>query len=332
MSGRDLLDPAGRRQTIDPKVKALIDRRLKEGTRSTTIYALERSKDPFWPIGFCVAWVLGRDPSNAARLYARHRLGIGVVHVKGWIDARTSLLRALAAGKVEALGVREADGRRVSIPALEWIDLRIQQRGPYDEVRRADDSIAYRDVRIASVQMLNAWPAPEAVKDEAPENPEIKGGELPARAPAVKGQSDEQRGERSESPAETAAMEMAPEKQESRAGEPPAETPAMKRAREKQQREQACLMVLMERMRADPNVPVPKRELWPNFPGISGRAFDRLFSHASRETGCAAWSKAGRRRRKMTRIDEGDSVGPNHSGSFFLRSKSPRLEKRPRGD
>jgi hypothetical protein len=154
MSRFKIVDP------VDPKVKALIDRRLKEGTRSTTIYALERSKDPFWPIGFCVAWVLGRDPSNAARLYARHRLGIGVVHVKGWIDARTSLLRALAAGKVEALGVREADGRRVSIPALEWIDLRIQQRGPYDEVRRADDSIAYRNVRIASVQMLKCMAGP----------------------------------------------------------------------------------------------------------------------------------------------------------------------------
>ena len=69
------------------------------------------------------------------------------------------------------LGVRKADGRRVSIPVFKWIDLRIQQRGPYDELRRADDSIAYRDVRIASVQMLNAWPAPEAVKDAVPEEP-----------------------------------------------------------------------------------------------------------------------------------------------------------------
>jgi hypothetical protein len=300
MSGRDLLDPAGRKQTIDPQVRALVDRGLKEGMRSATLYALERSKDPFWPIGFCVAWVLGRDTSKAVRLYARHRLGIGVVHVKGWVDARTSLLRALAAGKVEALGVREADGRRVSIPAPEWIDLRIQQRGPYDEVRRADDSIAYHAVRIASIQMLTAWPAPEAVKDAAPEKPEIRGGELPAQAPAARGPNDKQLGEGSESPAETAAMEKVPEKQESRTGKPPAETPAMKRARAKQGLERAGLKTLMERMRADPNDPVPKRELWPEFPGITKRAFGPLFSQASRETGCSAWSKAGPRRRRRT--------------------------------
>jgi hypothetical protein len=298
MSGRDLLDPAGLRQKIDPQVQALVDRGLKEGMRSATLYALERSKDPFWPIGFCVAWVLGRDKSKAVRLYARHRLGIGVVHVKGWIDARTSLLRALAAGKVEALGVRKADGRRVSIPALEWIDLRIQQSGPYDEVRRADDSIAYHDVKIASEQMLNAWPAVEAVQDEAPEKPKISGGELPAQASAARGPNDKQLGGRSESPAETAAMEKAPEKQGIKAGEPPAETPAMKLTREKQELERACLKTLMERMRADPNDPVPKRELWPDFPGITKRAFGPLFSQASRETGCSAWSKAGPRRRR----------------------------------
>jgi hypothetical protein len=278
-----------------------------------------------------VAWVLGRDSSKAARLYARHRLGIGVVHVKGWVDARTSLLRALAAGKVEALGVREADGQRVSIPALEWIDLRIQQRGPYDEVRRADDSIAYPDVRIASVQMINAWPAPEAVRDEAREKPEIRGGELPAQALAAKGPSDKQLGERSESPAETAAMERAPEKQGSKAGEPPAETPAMKRAREKKEREQACLTALVERMRADPHDPVPKGKLRKNFPLISERAFGALFSQATREPGCAAWSKSGRRR-KMTSMDEGDSVGPNHSSPSCPSPNRRSGGKRPRGD
>jgi hypothetical protein len=282
---------------IDPPFKALIDRGLKEGMRSTKLYALERSKDPFWPIGFCVAWVLGRDSSKAVRLYARHRLGIGVVYVKGWIDARTSLLRALATGEVEALGVRVADGRRVSIPALEWIDLRIQQRGPYDEVRQADDSIAYRDVRIASVQVRNAWPVAE---DEAPEKRKIKSGELPAHAPPVNGQSDKQQDEHPESQAETTATEKAPEKQGSKAGEPAAETPAMKRAREKKEREQACLTTLVERMRADPNDPVPKGKLRKNFPLISERAFGALFSQATREPGCAAWSKSGRRRRKMT--------------------------------
>ena len=69
---------------------------------------------------------------------------MGVIHVDGWVGARTSLLRALTAGKIEALGVRRDDDQRVLIPAHEWIDLRIQQRGPYDEVGRADGSIAYR--------------------------------------------------------------------------------------------------------------------------------------------------------------------------------------------
>jgi hypothetical protein len=197
----------------------------------------------------------------------------------------------------EALGVRVADGRRVSIPALEWIDLRIQQRGAYDEVRQADDSLAYRDVKIASAQVRNTWPVAEG---QAPEKPKIKGGELRAHALSVNGQSDKQQDEHSESQAETAAMEKAPEKQGSTAGEPAAETPAMKRAREKKEREQACLTTLVERMRADPNDPVAKVKLRKNFPGISSRAFGALFSQATREPGCAAWSKAGRRRRKMT--------------------------------
>jgi hypothetical protein len=265
---------------IDPKLKALIDRDLKEGMKRTTSHALEQSKDPFWTIGFCVAWVLGRDPSKAPQLYARHQLGIGIIPVEGWIGARKTLLRALAAGKVEALGIRLDDGRRVSIRALEWIDLRIQQRGPYDEVGRADGSIAYHDVRIASVQMFNAWPAHEASKDEAAEKPEIKGEELPAQAPAVKGPNDKQQAERSESLAETATVERAPEKQESKAGEPAAETPAIRRAREKQEREQGCLKALKERMLAEPNVPVAKGKWRKDFSRVSERAFDRLFSQA----------------------------------------------------
>jgi hypothetical protein len=288
----------GTKVKIDPRVRAIVARGFKEGMGSAKIYALEIGKDPFWPIGFCIAWVLGRDPSKTNRLYARHRLGMGIIPVRGWIDAQKSLLRALAAGKVEALGIREAEGRRLSIPALEWIDLRIQQRGPYDEVRRADDSIAYRDVKIASVQMLNVWPTSKAIRDEPPEQSDTNGGELPVNASGVKGESDKQQGEqRLESPPETVTMEKAPEEQERKA---PAETPATRRTREKQEHEQACLKALMERMRANPKDPVPKGELREDFPLISERAFDRLFSQASRETGCAAWSRAGPRRRKKT--------------------------------
>ena len=128
----------------DPHLKALIARDLEKGMGVTKKYADKLIGDPFWPIGLCVAWVPGGDPSDASQLYARHRLGMGVIHVDGWVGARTSLLRALAGGKIEALGVRPDDNQRVSIPAHEWIDLRIQQRGPHDEVGRADGSIAYR--------------------------------------------------------------------------------------------------------------------------------------------------------------------------------------------
>jgi hypothetical protein len=242
------------RMELDPQLKALVDRNLKEGMKATKRYALERSKDPFWPIGFCVAWVLARDQSKAVRLYARHRLGLGVIPIRGWIDARASLLRALAAGKVKALDVRD-DAPPVSIPAEEWIDLKIQQRGSYDQVGRGTGSIAYRDVRIASAQLLEEWPPREAAKEDAPE------------------------------------------KQKSDAIEPRAETPAMKQARDRQEKEDACLKALMERMRANPSVPVAKKKLQQDFLEVSQRAFDRLFSQASRETGCADWSKPGRRPR-----------------------------------
>jgi hypothetical protein len=196
---------------------------------------------------------LGEIRPRPAQLYARHRLGNGVIHVDGWVGARTSLLRALTAGKIEALGVRRDDDQRVSIPAHEWIDLRIQQRGPYDEVGRADGSIAYRDVKVASAGMRAEWPALEAAKPEAPD------------------------------------------KQESESVEPPAETPAMKRAHDQQENDDACLEALKERMRANPNAPVPKRRLRLEFPEVSGRAFHHLFRQAVRETRCFAWSKAGRR-------------------------------------
>jgi hypothetical protein len=114
------------------------------------------------------AW---EDPSEAAQLYARHRLGNGVIHVDGWVGARTSLLRALTAGKIEALGVRPDDDQRVLIPAHEWMDLRIQQRGPYDEVGRANGSIAYRDVKVASAGMRAESEAPDKQESEAVEPP-----------------------------------------------------------------------------------------------------------------------------------------------------------------
>ena len=104
------------------------------------------------------------------------------------------------------------------------------QRGQFDEVRRADGSIAYRDVRIEAAEIRREWRP---------------------------------------------------------------ETGAMKTVRERRANEKACLRALIERMRATPNDPVPKRQLKPQVPGVSERAFERLYSRAVRESGCLAWSKGG---------------------------------------
>ena len=76
----------------------------------------------------------------------------------------------------------------------------------------------------------------------------------------------------------------------------PAATPATKRARDKREGESACLHAVKERMRANPSDPIAKEKFRLEFPGVTKRAFDRLYSQAVRETRCSAWSKAGRRR------------------------------------
>lgn len=238
MTPDEVNDPEqDRGDKVDPVIKAQVALGLENAMRSMMIYAQRLSEEPLWPIGLCVAWVLRQDASEVVGLYARHRLGIGVIAVDGWVDARRSLLRGLAAGKIGATGFSHEGGGRASIPAVEWIDLRIQQRGQFDEVRRADSPIAYLDVRIAAAAMKMEWPAA---------------------------------------------------------------TPATNRAHDKQEGESAFLHAAKERMLATPNNPIAKQKLLLELPKVSERAFDRLYSQAARETGCVAWSKAGRRRRKTT--------------------------------
>jgi len=66
----------------------------------------------------------------------------------------------------------------------------------------------------------------------------------------------------------------------------------------KGEKEKDCKTALMERMRASPEDPVTKKKLKPEFPDVSGRAFNRLYSQAVDETGCLAWSERGRRPQK----------------------------------
>jgi len=70
------------------------------------------------------------------------------------------------------LGIRPRDDQRVSILPQEWIDLRIQQRGPYDEVRGRDGLIAYREVKIAAAMMRKEFPAQTAATKRAHEKQE----------------------------------------------------------------------------------------------------------------------------------------------------------------
>ena len=148
-----------------PLLRARIDRDLKEGMGPATAFARQLSEDPFWPIGLCIAWALRPDVAEAVELYARHRVGLGVREVDSWREAQATLVRALAGKRIEASGVRPEERLRASIPAQDWIDLRIMQRGPYDEVTGPDGSIAYRDVRIEAAAMRRQWrPETQALK------------------------------------------------------------------------------------------------------------------------------------------------------------------------
>ena len=150
---------------VEARIKALIDRDLGERTGAAIAYAREQLEGPYWPIGLCIAWIMSADPDAAVELYARHRVGMELTPVDGWGEAQMKLVRELKAGHVEAWGNRSEGGERVAIGRQEWIDLRIVQRGPYDEVRRLDGSIAYRDVRIEAAAIRKACP---------PETPALK--------------------------------------------------------------------------------------------------------------------------------------------------------------
>src|SRR5271166_5413581 len=96
----------------DPVVKALIERNLEEGRSVATAYARQQLEGPYWPIGLCVAWVLGPDPASAEDLFARHRLATDLRPIDGWAEARTTLVRALEAGRMEARGIRPEESER----------------------------------------------------------------------------------------------------------------------------------------------------------------------------------------------------------------------------
>jgi hypothetical protein len=146
---------------IDPKVEALVERNLAEGKRATFARADRETEESFWPIGLCIAWVLKRGRAQAVEAYVQHRLEMGIRKNEDWAKARTELIRALQSGAVTAVGIRIESGKRTSIPPIDWLDLKVIQRGPLDEVCGPDVhgkySPAYRDVRITKDQMREQW-------------------------------------------------------------------------------------------------------------------------------------------------------------------------------
>ncbi|MFO1126567.1 MAG: hypothetical protein U1E25_15685 [Methylocystis sp.] len=99
------------------------------------------------------------DLDEAARRYARHQHWGEARAEDDWGGAREGLIEALKAGQLEAAGLPAEGGRRRSIPALNWFDLRIVQRGTYDEIRDRDGEIGFRDVQIWAERVRELWPA-----------------------------------------------------------------------------------------------------------------------------------------------------------------------------
>ena len=206
--------------TAEEAEQALAERGLKGTLGSTIQYALEATRNPYWPIGLCISWILTRELDAAAKRYARHRLWTEGWSADGWSDTLKALVRRLATGELEAVGLGCGDDQRAPIPALAWLDLRIVQRGPYDEVRRSNGAEAYRDVKLLAQRVCELWPAMTRARESA----------------------------------------------------------ATKRKAETQ-----CLEALKRRMQADPDHPIPKAKLRPEWPDVSQRTFDRLHGQAARD-------------------------------------------------
>ncbi len=237
-----MLAAAGGLLTPREAEEALAEKGLEAILGATREYARRRTRSSYWPVGVCISWLLTRDLDEAVRRYARHQHWGEARADDDWGGARERLIEALKAGQLEAAGLPAEGGERLSIPALDWFDLRIVRRGPYDEIRDRDGEIAFRDVQILAERVRELWPA---------------------------------------------------------------RTQARRAALSRQELEAQFLEALKARMRANPDVPMPKARLWrefeekgPEFRNVSKRARDRLFTQAARETGANAWSAPGARPRQ----------------------------------
>jgi hypothetical protein len=97
----------------------------------------------------------------ATKLFARRRVKRSFQSAE-WANAKTRVVNGLGAGDVQSRGLLPSGKTHVPIPAVEWMDLQVSQRGPNEDVVHADGSFAYHDVSIAAAQMLRHWPSKTA--------------------------------------------------------------------------------------------------------------------------------------------------------------------------
>ena len=102
-----------------------------------------------------------QNTAGAIKLFARRR-GKRSFQSAEWANAKTRLVNGLGAGDVQSRGLLPSGKTHVPIPAVEWMDLQVRQRGPNEDVVHADGSFAYHDVSRAAAQMLGHWPSKTA--------------------------------------------------------------------------------------------------------------------------------------------------------------------------
>lgn len=133
-------------------------------TQSEWQYIKTLMEHPFWPIGLCIAWILKRQVEDAAERWRQHRMWSEVGFSDGWPDARDQLRKSLLGDEVNAVGVCQRDSLRVKIPAMEWLDLRLQQVGNRDVAYGLDEKPRYDSIQIQTKQILELWPAPSTAE------------------------------------------------------------------------------------------------------------------------------------------------------------------------
>jgi hypothetical protein len=163
MHGGNETDPTKRLSNVEASLRdqaqhSPIETANSDGLRVLIEFGRQAIDDAFWPFSLCVAWILTRDREAAVQRYAEHRCGVRTE--SDWRGAQQSITEALLTGAVEAhaLDGGSLQAVRRTIPPPAWIDLRLKQRGLYDEIWHRGGTLAYRDAQIDARRILQHWP------------------------------------------------------------------------------------------------------------------------------------------------------------------------------